>query len=464
MRLLEAADDGKPPFQIPYLHFQPHQNAILDLAFSVDDARLATASGDQSARIVDMRTQQVVHNLTGHLASVKKVQFQPGDSRGNVIATSSRDGSVKIWDLRCNGVQRPAQELFFSLNSDVGVREARNTTDKVTWLQPVNAIVDAHADRRTTSINSSHQKQSATPDNPSRTEQMGRRGGVSVTTLTFLQPGREHLLLTASEANACIKVWDLRAAHSSRRNGAVVLSTTKQPESHDKHRLFGVNSLCLNGDGSRVYSLCRDSTIYAYSTNHLILGHAPELDPGTSRARRSAQASQEGLGPLYGFRHPQFRATTFYVKMSLRRAVADRSEMLAVGSGDGCAIIFPTDERCIEQTRTSRGPSRAQRSQIPEPPATPRPALRRISSGFGRLNDTIPIYEQGTALIKGHQREVSDVSWTHNGDLITIGDDSLVRRWREGSDAKEIRKGGESEGKRWQCGWADASDSEGESD
>lgn len=83
-----------------------------------------------------------------------------------------------------------------------------------------------------------------------------------------------------------------------------------------------------------------------------------------------------------------------------------------------------------------------------------------MDSGTGlssRLNDTIPIYEWGTALIRGHNREVTDMTWTPNGDLVTVGDDLTVRCWREdGVDARNLRQGGEAGGRRWKCGWAEA--------
>ena len=79
---------------------QVHRNAIMDAQFSSDDSRLVTGSGDQSAVVVDVQTTVRLHVLARHSASVKQVRFQPGDD--NILATSSRDGTVHIWDLRCS--------------------------------------------------------------------------------------------------------------------------------------------------------------------------------------------------------------------------------------------------------------------------------------------------------------------------------------------------------------------------
>jgi WD40 repeat protein len=99
----ERRADSLQVFKDVFLAFRVHTNAIIDMVFSEDDAFLATASGDQTARIVDMTTQTTTSILGNHTASLKQVRFQPGPNNHSVIATSSRDGSIQIWDLRVNG-------------------------------------------------------------------------------------------------------------------------------------------------------------------------------------------------------------------------------------------------------------------------------------------------------------------------------------------------------------------------
>ncbi|KXJ93097.1 hypothetical protein Micbo1qcDRAFT_161017, partial [Microdochium bolleyi] len=147
---------------------------------------------------------------------------------------------------------------------------------------------------------------------PSRGELPGRIGDVSVTAMQFLPPGKEHILVTACEADASIKVWDVRSIHTSRNKTAAPLSTTAPPSSHSHWRPFGISSLSLGSDASRLYAMCKDNTVYAYSTSHLILGHVPEMETrnGEAPRRRHGIVTQPGLGPLYGFRHPSFHATS----------------------------------------------------------------------------------------------------------------------------------------------------------
>ena len=123
-----------------------------------------------------------------------------------------------------------------------------------------------------------------------------------------------------------------------------------------------------------------------------------------------------------------------------------------MGSTDGCPVLFPTDETFLK-----REARRADDDSDDLPDITPRSILRTSLSraASARSQDTIPIYEHGTPLVRGHDAEVTSVSWARNGSLISVSDDHRVRRWMEGPQARELRVGGEGEGKRWQCGWAD---------
>ena len=452
VRLLDSEKGPKPR---EYLSFRPHMNAILDLAFSPDDLLLATASGDQTSQVIDMPTQQTTYKMAGHTSSVKQVSFQRGSS--SVIATSSRDGSVLIWDLRCKGYDGPVQDLKTMLAPTESSDFERHSRPNLSFARPIDAIHEGHAYRPRHNGQGGVRPPFRTSVNQERhpsVEQHYRRGDVSVTALSFLDSGREHLLLTGSDADSVVKLWDLRTTHNNRRGRALPLSSTKPPESHNRHRQFGLNSMSLSGDGGRLYTVCRDNTIYAYSTAHLIIGHAPELSLSKMRVRRTGGPDKEGLGPIYGFRHPEFHAATFYIKSALRPATGDNSELLAVGSTDGCAVLFPTDERYFEPNHSNE----IHEVLIPFKPPVPRTLWKPPIGRYQMLHDTIPIYQKGTALTRGHSREVTGISWTSGGELVTVGDDAIARVWREGPDARDLRTGGESGGRRWNCGWAKAKD------
>ncbi|KAF4633358.1 hypothetical protein G7Y89_g4764 [Cudoniella acicularis] len=445
VRLLESGKSGE--FKDPYLTFRVHTNAIIDMSFSEDDSLLATASGDSTARVVDMNTQTTIAVLGNHYASLKQVQFQPGVNNHSVLATSSRDGCVQIWDLRCKGYEGPVNHIQLPVSPHRTT--SRAAARKLLYGRPVNSINDAHKfghDESVTSVTSA-----SSSDIPSRGESVRRIGDISVTAITFLPAGQEHLLLTACEADASVKLWDIRALQG-RRKVPIALSQTQQPLPHNNWRHFGVTSMNV-GSGGRLYTLCKDNTVYTYSIPHLILGHAPELSQGNEVRRVTQRPTQKGLEPLYGFRHQNLHTNSFYVKTSIRKAQNGKSEMLAVGSSNGCAILFPTDERYFPKPQTYEQEDDWCGSSLPPQ----RPTLRRVSSGLtnrGNLDDSCPISYNGTALSHGHHREVGSVTWNSDGELITISDDYLVRVWREGDEAKKLRAGDVEQGIHEGNGWA----------
>lgn len=392
-----------------------------------------------------MITQQTISVLALHTASVKQVKFQPGTANNSVVATSARDGNVHIWDLRCRNNGGPVHSLQVALDP-ASDSANRPVVREPTYGSAVSHVFGAHCFAARESA-----PQPNLPRGQHTREPSGRTGEVSVTSISFLPEGREHLLLTASEANASVKLWDIRSLHNARRGGDISLSSTALPASHNRFRHFGTCSMNLNSDGSRIFTLCKDNTVYAYSTAHLILGSAPELSMIASRPRPKSE-ERTGLGPLYGYRHPQLHATSFYVKTAVRPARGGNAEMLAVGSNDGCALLFPTDERYLPSAKPFL------RDVYPDRRGSLRSRLNRTPNsggGLARYDETMSISENGSPLIRGHDREVGAVAWTSEGELVTVGDDYIVRCWREGEAARDLRVGGEDEGRRWGCGWAD---------
>ncbi|KAM4056341.1 hypothetical protein HRG_003258 [Hirsutella rhossiliensis] len=443
VRFLSTAKLSAPGNKVTSI-VKVHDNAIMDLDFSHDDSRLASACGDRSGRVLDTQTQTVAVELGGgHWDSLRQVTFQPGEGNGNVLATSDRASRVQIWDLRCSPL--PAQ--CFSAGSTGGGTgrgggRLRDQRLDVAPARTVNTIDNAHE----------------------RTVQ-GSTSSASVTALQWLPAGREHLLLTASEANASIKLWDTRYMKPRRHTAETPLAVTPEPVTHT-WRSYGITSMALGTDAARLYAVCKDSTVYAYSTNHLVLGHAPELLDGAAKRR---PAAARGLGPLYGLRHDSFRVASFYVKCAVRPAAhgGGGAELLAVGSSDACAVLFPTDERYMRAAWARRehmlppsgggmGGQTVSSPFLPSPLTPPGSTPSWLSSSS---SSPLPILRAGTPLIRGHAREVTTLSWSRDGKLVTASDDYHVRHWQQGGPrARHLRQVGEFGGERHQAGWADVGD------
>ncbi|KAK5681892.1 hypothetical protein LTS10_006426 [Elasticomyces elasticus] len=431
VRLLDTSPTTS--FSTAHLNIRVHRNAVMDLAFSSDDYLLATASGDQTSRVVDMHTQSILCVLSGHGSSVKQVRFQP-NAGNNVLTTSSRDGTVQLWDLRCS--ERGSMSTL-----RIGQRKGPNEdgcAEEPSIRYPRSSLRVGPAHRSSRGMGTK-----------SPSTQNSEDSAVSITAIEHLPHGREHLLVTASELSASVKLWDLRNA--GRRGDPVPLASTPLPDSHRRTRNFGISSMALSGDGARLYTLCKDATIYAYSTNHLVLGHAPEMESNSSR-RRTVKEPKVGLGPLYGFRHQGLTTGSFYVKLAVRAARGGRGEVLAVGSGSGTPVVFDSDDDDDDE------------DPLPSTQATKPHHSSPVQAGS---DDGLPIHSLGTPLIRGHEndREVTAVTWSHDGDLVTVGDDFTARCWREdGGGARGLRGCGEGGGRRWGSGWADVARGWDESD
>lgn len=74
-----------------------------------NELKLVTASGDQTARLWDVSTSEIVpiDCFSAHSRSVKTVVFRPEDKA--VFATGARDGAIMLWDIRAkhSGHRRP---------------------------------------------------------------------------------------------------------------------------------------------------------------------------------------------------------------------------------------------------------------------------------------------------------------------------------------------------------------------
>lgn len=384
-----------------------HGNAIMDLAFSSDDSRLASVAGDKLAMVMDVRTQQTLHMLAdGHTATPKQVAFQPFNE--SILATCGRDGRVQLWDLRCS--RSSAFTADISGQSDVRPR-LLNPYKSLTpsYLEPAIIRRQSRSTSTTTILPANSGPSGPTP---------------SITSLTFL-PSQPHLFLTSSADSPRLRVWDIRARFAV--SNPVPVSITPSPPP-GLSQTYGVAHTTVSPSGSgpeTLYAVAKNSSVVAYSVSHLVLGQAPDA------ASRPKQG-RSGAAPLCELRNPQLIVSSFYVRAAVRAAKDDRSRVLAVGSSTGTPILFSAEYDPKKRSRNRHGASRSHK--------TGREASR------------------GVPLLHGHYSEVTSVCWSNDGELVSVGDDGVVRLWRENGDIARNLRTGEEGGRRWVSGWAGGSD------
>src|SRR5262249_55308582 len=72
-----------------------HTRGLNGVAYSPDGKRIVTASSDNTAKVWDAGTGQVIFTLAGHTQVIWGVACRPDGKR---IVTASEDKTAKVWD------------------------------------------------------------------------------------------------------------------------------------------------------------------------------------------------------------------------------------------------------------------------------------------------------------------------------------------------------------------------------
>ncbi|XP_056671874.1 denticleless protein homolog isoform X3 [Monodelphis domestica] len=213
-----------------FQEWMAHWNAIFDLAWVPGEHRLVTASGDQTAKIWDVKDGELIGVCKGHQCSLKSVSFSKFEKA--VFCTGGRDGNIMVWDTRCS----KKDGFYRQVNQISG---AHNTLDKQTPLK-------------------SKKKQISRGLAPSVDFQQ------SVTVVLFQD---EHTLVSAGAVDGVVKVWDLRKNYTTFRQEPIACKSFPYPGSST--RKLGYSSLILDSTGSTLFANCTDDNIYVFNMTGL---------------------------------------------------------------------------------------------------------------------------------------------------------------------------------------------------
>ncbi|KFO75108.1 Denticleless protein, partial [Cuculus canorus] len=213
-----------------FKEWQAHSNAVFDLAWVPGEHRIVTASGDQTAKVWDVRAGELLGICKGHQCSLKSVAFSRFEKA--VFCTGGRDGNIMVWDTRCN--------------------------KKDGFYRQVNQISGAHnvVDKQT-------------PSKPKKRQNL--RGLAPLVdfqqsvTVVLLQD--EHTLISAGAVDGVIKVWDLRKNYATYRQEPVPFKSFCYPGTST--RKLGYSSLVLDSTGANLFANCTDDSIYMFNMTSL---------------------------------------------------------------------------------------------------------------------------------------------------------------------------------------------------
>lgn len=118
-----------------------HENAIFDIKASYDRKHVFTGSGDATVRKWDLETKKNVLTISPHHSTVKSISVYDD----NIIASGSRDGTIKIHDLR---QKEPTIIVIRDAHRNRIIGKSRRTSCKTDPISCVtNVVFDPYAPR-----------------------------------------------------------------------------------------------------------------------------------------------------------------------------------------------------------------------------------------------------------------------------------------------------------------------------
>nr|KYP54826.1 Denticleless protein isogeny [Cajanus cajan] len=209
-----------------------HQNAVFDLCWIKGDTQILTASGDQTIKLWDVQERKCLGVLTGHTGSVKSMCSHPTNS--DIIISGSRDGSFRIWDLRCKSTAR-------SRRGEVNICS-------------MGGVKGAHISSR------------------AKRTRRTKTASMSITSVLCLKD--QVSIATAGAVDSVVKFWDTRNLKS------IVTQTCPCPQSTEKQSLHGISSLSQDDSGLLLSASCMDNRVYLYDTLQLEKGPLQSFSGG----------------------------------------------------------------------------------------------------------------------------------------------------------------------------------------
>jgi WD40 repeat protein len=257
-----------------------HTDALWAASFSPDSTRVVTASEDKTARIWNAVSGQLIATLTGHTDSVWAASFSPDSTR---VVTASKDKTAWIWNA-ANGkpiatLTGHTEEVEAASFSPDGTRVATASSDKTAriWNAATGRLVatlTGHTDSVWAASFSPDGNRVVTASKDKKARIWNAATGQPIATLTghteeveaaSFSPDGKRVVTASSDEKA--RVWNAAT-------GLLIATLTGHTD--------GLHVASFSPDGTRVVTASRDKTarVWNVATGQLIAtltGHTAEV-------------------------------------------------------------------------------------------------------------------------------------------------------------------------------------------
>ncbi|GET37768.1 WD-40 repeat-containing protein [Microseira wollei NIES-4236] len=220
-----------------------HSDSVLSVAVSPDGRMIASGSRDRTIKLWNLTTGELLTTLTGHSSSVLAVDFSPDrQTLASVSNMEFQDGNIKLWDVRTS---RLRQTLGSSL---VALR-----TSCVAFSPDGQTLATGHFDAaiRLWHLNSGKQLRTL------------RGHGWDVNSVTFSRDGR---FLVSGGIDGAIMIWNWR-------NGERIRTLNRPSDFFDSmvswfdRSVGSIRSVAISPDGHTIASGGSEQPIKLWNTN-----------------------------------------------------------------------------------------------------------------------------------------------------------------------------------------------------
>ena len=238
------------------LTLRGHQDAVWSIAWSPDGSKLATASWDKTAKVWLAISGQEVVTLSGHTDRVVSIAWSPD---GNRLATTSWDQTAKLWDatsgrelLTLRGHQRRLRNVAWSPDGSKVATASEDKTAKVWEAATGRLLLTLEHQGRVRSI-------AWSPDGSKLAT-----AGEEITAKVWSDSGQELLTLHGHQGSISAVTW---SPDGSRLATASEDATGKVWETISGRELLAlrghqgrVSSIAWSADGNRLATASNDGT------------------------------------------------------------------------------------------------------------------------------------------------------------------------------------------------------------